>query len=213
MGSDLVNISFRHSKGFELGLDILTLDSLYARQDTLEHSISEPHSVGFHILMYVQSGSGTHTVDFHTFNVQPHTLAIISKHQIQQFDPTLSLEGYMILITEEFLHRALFDLESPLANMLFDPISTQAHFLTHAESVFPHFQRLTEEYRKELYDPQHIPILTRELGILLLKAERLRNHQLSDSDRKTDSSPRLIAFRDLLELNFQKHWTAEMYFV
>ena len=211
MGNDLVNLTFRHSKGFELGLDIFTLSALYERQQSLEHKITEPHSIGFYILIYVESGIGTHTVDFQTFRVEPHTLAIISKHQIQQFDPKLQLQGYIILITEEFLHRALFDLEGNAANLLFEPISTQAHFLQHANSVLPHIHRLTEEYSGTSQDLQHIPILTRELGILLLKAERLRNCQLSESVQLAESSPRLIAFRDLLEQKYNNHWTAGMY--
>lgn len=211
MSNKLVNLSFRHSKGFDLGLDIFRLADLYNRQSSLDHKITDPHSIGFYILIYVESGTGIHTVDFQTFSVEPHTLAVISKHQIQQFDAEYPLQGYIIVITEDFLQRALFDLESTTTNMLFDPISTQAYFLRQANSVLPHVQRLTEEYNRDINDPQHVPILNRELGILLLKAERLRDQQLSESAQRAESSPRLITFRDLLELNYKHHWTAEMY--
>ena len=207
----IVKLTFSHSKGFDIGLDIFSLDELYARQSTLKHKLSEPHSIGFYVILYIESGTGKHTIDFKIFDVKPHTLAIISKNQIQQFDSALPLKGYIIVITEEFIHRALFDIEGTITNLLFEPITTQAHFFNDAQSVQPHVMRLTEEYNHSINDPQHVPILARELGILLLKADRLRCNQLSESAQRAESSPRLIAFRDLLEQNFNKHWTAQMY--
>ena len=208
---ELVQLPFKHSKGLEVGLDILTFEALYQREESLNHRISDPHRTEFYILIYVTSGTGSHTVDFHTFDISPHTLALISKQQINQFDPIFSLHGYIILITEEFLQRALFDLDRITSSLLFEPITTQAYFLRKASSVLPHIERLAEEYHHGQFDSQHVPILTRELGILLLKAERLRHSQLQESVNSAETSPRLIAYRDLLELHFKKHWTAQMY--
>lgn len=190
---------------------MFTLSDLYARQPALDHLITKPHRLNFYLLIYTTCGKSTHTVDFHSFLVEPDTLGIISKNQVQQFNPDLILEGYIFMITEEFLQRAVFDLKGASSQLLFEPITTRALFLTNAGSVLPHIERLIEEYTQGSKDPQHIPILTRELGIVLLKAERLRNQQLSETDQQAESSIRLLAFRDLLEKHFREHWTAQKY--
>ena len=209
--NELRKLPFTHSRGLEVGIDIFMLEELYDRQSRIDHKITDPHKIGFYLLLYIESGSGIHTVDFEPFQVEPHTLAIISKHQINQFDERLPLKGYIILITEEFIHRSLFDLEGAITNLLFEPITTQAHFFNEAKSVLPHIKRLAEEYKRNLADPQQIPILTRELGILLLKAERLRCNRLSEPAQIAETSLRLIAFRDVLEVHFKDHWTVLQY--
>ena len=211
MSQNLVNLPFKHSKGLEIGIEILRLKDLYIRQQSLDHPITDPHRLGFYMLLYVTAGEGNHTIDFQSFSISPHTLAIVSKHQVNQFGRQSVLEGFLVLITEEFLQRALFDLEGTVTSLLFEPITTQALLLKEAKSVYPHIKRLDEEYRSGNHDAQHIPILTRELGILLLKAERLRCQQLPQSVQNAETSVRLIAFRDLLEVYFKKHWTAQKY--
>lgn len=190
---------------------MLTFASLYQRQANLNHKITTPHSIGFYMLLYVDAGHGTHTVDFQKFDVAPHTLGVISKNQIQQFDPALVLNGYIILITEDFIHRALFDLAGSVSRLLFEPVTTQAYFLRDAQTMLPHIERLTDEYTQGIDSPEQTPIILRELGLILLKAERLRRAQLSSSMQQAEASPRLIAFRDLLQQHFAGHWTAQMY--
>ena len=211
MSNDLIKLQFRHSQGMPLGIDIITLKALYDRQPALNHIISEPHGLGFYILFYVSAGEGHHTVDFQKYEVEPGTLAIISKQQIQAFDPTCNLSGYMVLFTEDFLHRALFDLEGSITRLLFEPATTQTYFLRNANAALPHIHRLIQEYNAGIGEPEQVPILTRELGILLLKAEQLRRLQLSEKERKAEAAPRLMAFRELLDKHFKSHWTAQMY--
>ena len=210
MTDTLKELPFKHSEGLPLGIDIFSLDKLYERA-SLDHKITEPHRLGFYALLFVTAGQGIHTVDFHAYQIQPQTLIIISKNQVNQFDPALRLKGYIILITEAFIHRALFDLEGTLTRMLFDPITTHAYCLRDATSIYAHLERLIEEYRREHNDPEQMPILTRELGLLLLNAERLRKEQVSVEDQLAESSPRLIAFRQLIQLHVADHWTAQQY--
>ena len=80
------------------------------------------------MLLYITEGEGNHTIDFQSFPIAPHTLAIVSKHQVNQFGAQSVLEGFLVLITEEFLQRALFDLEGTVTSLLFEPITTQALF-------------------------------------------------------------------------------------
>ena len=211
MSLDLVKITYRHSTGLDLGIDIFSLRELYNRQPDISHRITEPHSPGFYILIYVTDGNGHHTVDFKSYKVAPNTLIIVSKHQVQQFDSRLLLDGYMILITEEFLHQSLFDLDGGITRLLFEPITTQAYFLHNAYTLLPHVERLIEEYQDGNDIPDQSAILTRELGILLIKTDRMRRSQLSESDNKAETSLRLVAFRDLLQLHFRDHWTAQQY--
>ena len=211
MSDRVIQLPFKHSRGYDIGVEIFTLDELYARQGELTHHIAEPHRLDFYVLLYITEGMGLHTVDFNAFHAGPQTLAIISKHQIQQFAPHFPLQGYIIMLTEAFLQRSLFDLERGVTHVLFEPITTQALFLHNAGSIYPHIQRLLEEYGTSAFDEQHAPILSREIGILLLKAERLRRLQLPKEDQQAEASLRLIAFRDLLETHYKAHWTAQQY--
>ena len=116
-----------------------------------------------------------------------------------------------MLATEEFIHRCLFDFEGSMARLIFDPISIQAHCLSNAESLLTYIKRLHAEYEIEKENPEVVPILTRELGLLLIKADRLRRSQLSEKDQLAESSRRLMAFRELLNLHVSEHWTAQQY--
>ena len=209
INKDLLHVPFIHSEGLSIGIDSFRLEKLYNR--TLDHDISQPHKIGFYALLYITSGIGKHSVDFHSYSIGPHTLVLISKNQVHQFDPEFPLKGYMVVTTEQFIHNALFDLEGDLTRLLFDPISTHAYCLEDAEQTLPHIERLFEEYHQDTEAPEHLPILKREYGLLLLRAERLRKKQLSVQDQEAESSLHMRAFQDLLQMHVRKHWTVQQY--
>ncbi len=207
---DISTIAFRHSQNLPLGIDIFTLEELYVRFHN-QPQLYEVERIDFYMLIYVTEGIGRHFVDFVGYDVEPDTLLIVSKNQIQQYDWSRRINGHMVLFTEDFLRRALFDFDKAFANLLFEPITTNNYCLKQAHALRDDLERLIQEYHNGPDDSEKVSILSRQLGIIMLKAERLRRKELSSSEQMAESSTRLIAFRDLLEANFQSQWTAQQY--
>ena len=211
MSTDIIKLPYRHSKKLVLGIDIFTLNQLFERGPDIRHLMMLPHRLEFYVLIYITSGKGSHIIDFQSYDVGQDTLIIVSRNQVHQFDSRLNLEGYIIPIVENFLFKSLFDYEKSISDLLFKPITRQAYVLENARSLLKHLERVNEEYQTKTDDAEQTPIIARELGILLLKAERLRRSQLPENELQAESSAQLIAFRRLLENHYMDRWTAQMY--
>ncbi|MBF9252734.1 helix-turn-helix domain-containing protein [Pontibacter sp. 172403-2] len=68
-----------------------------------EHQfIQKPHKHNFYIVLLLTSGSGTHTIDFNTYPVQPRTVYFLRPGQVHSWQFTADAAGYIIFFTSEF---------------------------------------------------------------------------------------------------------------
>ena len=45
MDQDLIKLPFKHSKGLEIGIEVLELEDIYNRQPLLDHKITDPFRI------------------------------------------------------------------------------------------------------------------------------------------------------------------------
>ena len=82
--SDLIkDIYFSNRGNPKLGLEVLTLESLFQRK--IGQVLQSPHRVHFYHLLFFTQGTGSHIIDFNKFDYDSETLLLVSKGQVQQF--------------------------------------------------------------------------------------------------------------------------------
>src|SRR5687768_2340508 len=68
-----------------------------------EHAfIQKPHKHDFYILIFITQGSGTHTIDFKTFPVEPNSVFFLSPGQVHAWQLSADTEGFVIFFSLEF---------------------------------------------------------------------------------------------------------------
>lgn len=63
----------------------------------------EPHRHGYHELIWVERGSGTHLIDGHEVPVEPHTVTVIGRGQVHVFLEARDIRGAVVRIRDELL--------------------------------------------------------------------------------------------------------------
>ena len=91
-----------------------TVDDLPAEADALEvialeldriedDEVREPHRHAYHELIWVREGSGRHLIDGESVEFGPHTLTVIGKGQVHQFERAEGIRGYVVRFDDEWL--------------------------------------------------------------------------------------------------------------
>ncbi len=210
MKQEIIDLKFKHSEDSAVGLDIITISERYRKHNSDYLDQSVPKRLGFYAIMYVTEGKGQHTVDFIPYEISRGTLIMIGNNQVHQFSSLQTFKGYLIIIKDEMLHRALLNFDTPIASFLFNPINSSAYSIKDAKPLFPDITRLIEEYQLGPNDSARLPIICHELGIILFKIARL-GRQCFSKGQHQDFPPNLIEFSKLLEQHYASRWTANEY--
>ncbi|WP_415717255.1 AraC family transcriptional regulator [Maridesulfovibrio sp.] len=65
--------------------------------------VQEPHMHDFYVVHYVSSGSGSCVIDFETYDIIPGSLYFVSPGQLHLWNPDDSVDGFVMVFTDEFL--------------------------------------------------------------------------------------------------------------
>ncbi len=69
-----------------------------------EHSfIQKPHKHDFYILIFFTQGSGTHTIDFQIYPVEPDSVFFLSPGQVHAWQLSANTEGFVIFSARNFM--------------------------------------------------------------------------------------------------------------
>jgi len=74
-----------------------------------------PHRHDFFEVLLLQAGSGTHTIDFRSYEIKPPCVFFLSPGQVHTLSPSADVAGYLFLFTAGF-----YLVDKPDANRLFD---------------------------------------------------------------------------------------------
>ena len=91
-----------------------TVDDLPAEADALQvrslelesidgGDVREPHRHAYHELIWVREGSGRHLIDGEPVEFGPHTLTLIAKGQVHQFERAEGVSGVVVRFDDEWL--------------------------------------------------------------------------------------------------------------
>ncbi|RKT55808.1 helix-turn-helix domain-containing protein [Saccharothrix australiensis] len=95
------DVSYHNPAVAELGVEVLSLGVLRQRAGA-GHDLTRPQRPGFHLLMLVTSGTGTHTVDFTPYRLRPGSVLWVRPGQVQQFQPRSRVDGPLLLFQPDF---------------------------------------------------------------------------------------------------------------
>ncbi len=182
---NLRKISFKNKNQPASHFDLIKLkDVLKTGHD---HSPTNFHIVEFFIIIFIEAGKGSHTIDFTDYKCEKGTLLTIRKDQIHKFGNSGNLQGSLLLFTDEFLYGYLEEMETHKSMQLFNELlsSPQMHLsIAHYDIIRDSMNRMREEYDKQK-DTFSLSIIRSELHILITKLFRIKsqNKQI-ESQRK-----------------------------
>ncbi|EKD28393.1 MAG: hypothetical protein ACD_79C00312G0002 [uncultured bacterium] len=205
------NISFLKTNN-KIEFEILTLKSLFARFDKLNHFLDKPHRVDFFHILFITKGTGIHYIDSLPYKYEKGSILFISKGQIHAYDVHPGNDGFLILFTEAFLSKNLIHSDILSFYKLYN------HYL-HSPIIQPEeigkndFINIINEMYKEYYfsdDFAKEEILRLLLKLLLLKAERIK-HTLTPQKKNSDFFLKFSVFKNRLEKHFSDTRNAKEY--
>ena len=196
-----------------------TVDDLPAEADALEvialeldhidgDEVREPHRHAYHELIWVREGSGRHLIDGESVEFGPHTLTVIGKGQVHQFERAEGIRGYVVRFDDEWLagsRRWLFSGQACTP-------------LTVPEDDAPRFDAMLDLLRVELErppGPESAELRSHLLTAALLWAQRWREAQLEGGGATSTDVQLHRDFLETLERDFTKshearHYAAEL---
>ncbi len=172
----------------------------YAEKHRNLHS-AHRHSF-FHLVFFTQ-GSGTHSIDFETYPVEPFQIYFMIPGQVHSWSFLSDPDGYVVNFSEEFFQSFLLK-QDYLRNFPFFQPGRSDSVFTVKEPNRAEIIRTLEEILKEGESGQ--PFRSDYLRVLLLKTFIMLSRELpEDGDQQPFSYNRrlLSNFQDLLELHYK----------
>lgn len=104
---------------------------------------TEPHKHNSYFeIIYLSKGSGTHSIDYNTFTVQPPTIFFVRKEQVHHWDLLTEPDGYVIILKKAFVEKSL---DKELRLLLTKVSSFSCLQLNDIELIERLFELLTKE--------------------------------------------------------------------
>ncbi|MCR9144383.1 MAG: AraC family transcriptional regulator [bacterium] len=184
-----------------LGFEITRLRKIL-EQSNHEHDPTLTHRTDFCILIYVDRGAGSHTIDLQSYDVRAGDLVFVGQGQLQRFANQADFDGIMILFTERFMFRKASLSNSVLLNLLY-PLTDYPPVIRSTERIIQTIQMLSAEWQVG-EDSERADILRALLDYLLLQVCRLRR----TTPTTVDSSEKIESFALFFGLIKQHHRTS-----
>lgn len=211
MTDQTTHLKFENQQNPKAEFDIIQLEDLYQRTD-LEHSPFQLHLVEFYIIIFIESGQDTHTIDFMEYEFEKGTILTIRKDQIHKFTKNNAVKGTLLLFTDEFLVSYLEQLEALKSLQVFNEFlgSPKIHLeKTELVAINRLIERLKEEYF-QTNDDYSLGIIRSELHILLAKLYRIKS-QKNQVIHSRKYLSEFVAFQNLVEEHAVKYLKVKDY--
>jgi AraC family transcriptional activator of pobA len=148
-----------------------------------DHSfVNEPHKHDFYLILYVTKGSGTHTIDFRTYDVRPGSFFVMTPGQVHSWKLDHGTDGYIIFFKDDFYHNAT---DFPLSGSLIEPKNDPS----------------LDVIIREIYREGDIKILRAWLEVLVLK---LSANQEPGANAISSVTFKIRKLQQLIETNFTR---------
>lgn len=138
------------------------------------NELFQPHKTMFNIIHLFSEGKGKLTVDFNTFDIEERHILFISQHQISQFHNPVSYKSKILIFTEDFFGKNVFQTQFFGQTHLFnDPLLLPYFDLgDRYEEVVSLFNFISTELNRP-YNEVQTTILNNYLFNILLIVESL----------------------------------------
>lgn len=166
--------------------------------------ITVPHRAEFYHVIWFQSGTPTHSVDFNSIAIQPNSILFLNKNVVHCFDAETAFTGKALLFTDRFYYQSASDFKYLRNSILFNDLFSVS--LVEAADNAPVFRDLLALMHAEyetVRDQLQAPILKNYLHNFLMLAERQRRQQNFIEIKPSADLDYVLLFRDLLEEQFR----------
>lgn len=155
---------------------------------------TEPHKHNNYFeIIYLSKGSGTHSIDYNKYHVQPPVIFFVRKEQVHHWDLLTVPEGYVIILKKAFIEKSL---DSELKTLLTKVSSLSSLQVKDNETINQIFAILTKE--NDTVNENSFPIVEGLLKALLAKVLEVAKPLISKVKIKADL---FQSFRELLSQN------------
>lgn len=183
---------------------VRTMEEIEARRT--QHP-AVPHRHTYYSVVYMRTGSGTHTVDFQQFEVSGPVVVFISPEQVHHFEFSSQPQGHVILFSPDFLNRHgitrnyLDGLGVFFACDVIPPLSIP-------ESLLPELDLPVQQIHKIwLGEPDELSFefLAAWLRLFLLSCKKAipKSCPLNDPSQLNGGNRIVKQFKDLVEAHFR----------
>ncbi|WP_026464432.1 AraC family transcriptional regulator [Adhaeribacter aquaticus] len=177
-----------------------------------EHQfIREPHKHSFFIILLITHGSGTHTIDFQTYEVKPNVAFFMIPGQVHSWELSQEADGFVIFFTPEFYlkqfpHRKLYSF--PFFNaLLHKPILLLSQ--KELDKALETIQNFQQEYTGSTF--MRNEMLCCFLEMLLIYLARIYKKQQKEVQVQAGEPTLLQKFENLVEQHFKEHLPVSFY--
>lgn len=160
--------------------------------------IDKPHSHTFYLVMWISEGSGTHTIDFRTYDIAPCQLYFLTPGQVHSWELSPDTKGYNLFFDASFFR-------TRFGNRLYqypfyhshqhEPLIDAAGQQAFLRDLYTYAYR---EYEQQL--PNRADVFLSYIHILLETANRLYSERWIGPD--THLYDRVRQYEELLEDQF-----------
>ena len=116
---NIPRVKFHPAISSDKSIEVIDLDDLYKRRNELDHNPEKPHRVGFHMLIYIKQGEGSHFLDFSHWTYESGSFIFINKNQINAFDLSNRPQGSAILFTDAFINQIQSNMHMPVLSPIY----------------------------------------------------------------------------------------------
>jgi AraC-like DNA-binding protein len=185
-------------EGLPQEFEIIDFDLLL---NEFSEEIKKPHRTEFYQILWFQSGSPVHVVDFKSVKIVPNSLLFINKNNVQLFDNQTTFKGKAILFTDNFYCKTKIDTQFLKSTILFNDLLSVARINISNSIIGTIFKQLETESKNQK-DQYQADIIRNDLRNLLLHSERERKKQGFVELEKDTNLEYALIFKDRLERNF-----------
>ncbi len=163
----------------------------------LDHDfIENSHSHNFYLLVLFTNGSGFHTVDFDTYEIQPNSLFVLKPGQVHSWQLSEDIDGYIAFYSQE-IYNVYFGTKQIDEYSFYRSISNSPEMILNefqTKEISNYFNLLLEENNKNEF--KKIDKLLNLLDIILIELARiyesLQEHNLHPYNLKIKELEQLI---------------------
>ncbi|RYD80150.1 MAG: helix-turn-helix domain-containing protein [Sphingobacteriales bacterium] len=164
---------------------------------TAHSFVTKPHRHDFYILVYISQGSGNHTIDFVSYDVQPGAWFFLIPGEVHNWFFSADIEGEILFFDAQF-QQSYFTNKKPVDYVVY---SKNIKYLNLQENEQQSFlrkiiQELKAEYNQ--YYPGETDIIKDYLDILLMRLGRCISQE-KQSFQKDSGQWQIQALQELIE--------------
>jgi AraC family transcriptional regulator, transcriptional activator of pobA len=173
--------------------------------------VRKPHKHNFYLIILITAGSGTHTIDFETYEVKPQTVFFLSPGQVHSWELAEDVAGFILFFSLDF-YLLGFPQKKLLSFPFFDTQLHKPFLLIPADPAQPIGQLFNSLLlENENQDWNRDDMIRNYIDILLIKLARI----FFKVNAKVEASPvnfsDLQKLENLIDTHYKNHETVPFY--